>query len=176
MSSTGEVACFGANQYEAFLKSLISSGFRLPNNTRKILVRAGPTDSKVAFLESAHLLVSMGYKLCATPGTHKFFEEHGVSCELVYPPDMPKSQPQATQLLRDGEFDLVISVPRDLSKTEQSNGYFIRRTAVDYNVPLLTNIQAARLLASALYRVDTDNWTVRSWSEYMNPPPALMNA
>jgi len=171
MSSTGEVACFGADQYEAFLKSLISSGFRLPNKTRKILVRAGPTDSKVAFLESAHLLNSMGYKLYATPGTHKFFNEHGVSCDLVYAPDQPKSQPQATDMLRDGEFDLVISVPRDLSKTERSNGYFIRRTAVDYHVPLLTNIQAARLLTAALHRVDTDNWTVRSWSEYMKKSP-----
>ena len=88
LPSRVQVACFGANQYEAFLKSLISSGFRLPNKTRKILVRAGPTESKGSFLESAHLLVSMGYKLCATPGTHKFFSEHSVPCELVFPPDM----------------------------------------------------------------------------------------
>jgi hypothetical protein len=156
MASTGEVACFGRDMEEAFLLSMLATGFKMPVNTRNILVSIGKTKFKVEFLPSARLLTELGYNLFATPRTHAFLEENGVKAVLLEKPFLASSSPipgpNCKDYLSSGKIDLVINIPEGGHKSELSDGYVIRRTAVDFGVGLLTNIKTATLFSRALQK------------------------
>jgi len=169
MASTGEVACFGDSKHEAFLKALISTGFKVPNlkNRKRILLSCGPIKSKVAFLEPAKSLKKMGFELYASEGTHQFLMDNGLQTTLLYKPSSGQ-KPSIIEYLSSGELDLVVNVPENLTRSEQTNGYKIRRTAVDFGVPLISNLQLARLLVRALEKLpDMKALQVRPWRSYL---------
>jgi len=173
MQSTGEVACFGNCQYEAFLKSQISAGFKLP--AKNILLCIGPSAQKLEFLQYARTLHEMGFQLFATKGTHEVFKQDDALSDsiLVFKPNV-RREPNAATLLRDGKIDLVINVPDCMDSQALTDGFELRRTAVDSAVPLITDIKTAILTTMALHR----KWTreragkpffhYKSWQEYTN--------
>ncbi len=163
MASTGEVGCLGEDFYEAFLKALMSVGYRFP--VRRVLISAGPTESKAELLPSVRALAAMGVEFHATNGTAKFLRENGVPAETVAWP-LDRTTPNAVDFIKDRRFDLVVNIPKSAQEEELTNGYIIRRTAVDYNVPLITNRQIAQRLAEALTRVKLDELEIKPWSAY----------
>ncbi len=164
MASTGEVACLGADFEEAFLKALISVGYKLP--IKSVLLSSGPIESKAAFKTGAKMMASQGIKFYATGGTAEFLKNEGIDTELVYWP-LDKKSPNAIELLKSGEIDLVINIPKDFNEEELTNDYMIRRTAVDFGVPLLTNVQLAQRLAEAMNKYTIDDLKVNSWNTYV---------
>jgi len=163
MSSTGEVGCIGEGFYEAILKAMFSVGYRIPN--KSILLSTGPARSKVELLNSAKALRVKGHKLYATRGTHEFLKNAGVESHVAYWPDEDKS-PNTIELIRTREVDLVVNIPKDLSASELNNDYSIRRNAVDFNVPLLTNARLASAFILAFCRMNEDALAIKSWDEY----------
>jgi len=163
MASTGEVACLGVGFYEAILKAMFSVGYRIPS--KGILLSTGPAKSKAELLDAARALKEKGYKLYATRGTQQFLENAGVEAEVAYWPDEDRS-PNAIELIRKGMVDMVINIPKNLSQAELSNDYSIRRSAVDYNVPLLTNTRVANAFIRAFCRLSMDDLAIKSWNEY----------
>ncbi len=163
MSSTGEVGCIGEGFYEAILKAMFSVGYRVPK--KSILLSTGPARSKVELLNSAKALRDRGHKLYATRGTQQFLQNAGVEAEVAYWPDENKS-PNTIELIRSREVDLVINIPKDLSDTELNNDYSIRRSAVDFNVPLITNSRLASAFILAFCRLGEDQLAIKSWDEY----------
>jgi carbamoyl-phosphate synthase large subunit len=163
MSSTGEVGCIGEGFYEAILKAMFSVGYRVPK--KSILLSTGPARSKVELLNSARALREKGHKLYATRGTQEFLSNAGVEAEIAYWPDENKS-PNTIELIRSREVDLVVNIPKDLSTTELNNDYSIRRNAVDFNVPLLTNARLASAFILAFCRMSIDDLEIKSWDEY----------
>jgi carbamoyl-phosphate synthase large subunit len=163
MASTGEVACLGKDFEEAFLKALISVGFKFP--LKSILLSTGPIESKAAFLTGAHMLANLGIKFYATKGTADFLRNEGLECESVFWP-LEKKNPNALDVIKNREVDLVINIPKDFRKEELTNDYIIRRTAVDFGIPLITNLQLAQRLAESLNRHDVDKLPVQSWRKY----------
>jgi carbamoyl-phosphate synthase large subunit len=163
MSSTGEVGCIGEGFYEAILKAMFSVGYRVPK--KSILLSTGPARSKVELLNSARALLEKGHKLYATRGTQEFLSNAGVKAEVAYWPDENKS-PNTIELIRTREVDLVVNIPKDLSTTELNNDYSIRRNAVDFNVPLLTNARLASAFILAFCRMSIDDLEIKSWDEY----------
>ena len=149
MASTGEVGCLGDDFEEAFLKALISVGFRFPMKT--VLLSTGPLKDKVTFVEGAKLFQSLGIKFYATQGTAEFLARYGIESEVVYWP-LEKLSPNAGELIEQRKIDLVINIPKNYQETELTNDYYIRRKAVDFGIPLLTNIQLANRLAESLSR------------------------
>ncbi|MFA5352395.1 MAG: carbamoyl-phosphate synthase (glutamine-hydrolyzing) large subunit [Candidatus Gracilibacteria bacterium] len=164
MASTGEVACFGMDLYEAFLKAQIAVGFRIPK--KNILISAGPLTSKVGFLSSAKRLIRMGYKLFATPGTSEFLTQNKVKNEMVYFPSEQKS-PNICELLSKRQIDLVINIPKNYQAEELTNGYLIRRQATDFGIPLIVNLQIAKLMVETLERWKDKELPIQEWSEYV---------
>ncbi|MEK7529136.1 MAG: carbamoyl-phosphate synthase (glutamine-hydrolyzing) large subunit [Patescibacteria group bacterium] len=165
MASTGEVACFGADVYEALLKAMISTGFVFPK--KNILVTIGRVEDKVEFLPAAKKLIKLGYKLFATQGTHNFLKEHDISSTLLHKAHSSK-QPNLINYLRGKKLDLVINIPKSLSSHDDiTDGYLIRRRAIDSNIPLITNIQIATRIVEALSRYDIDKLAIKPWSEYV---------
>ncbi|MFH1652809.1 MAG: carbamoyl-phosphate synthase (glutamine-hydrolyzing) large subunit [Pseudomonadota bacterium] len=165
MSSTGEVACLGDDFEEAFLKSMISVGYRVP--IKKIFLSTGPLESKVDFLESARSLIKLGVEIYATDGTSKFLTEHGVKSEKLHWP-LEDINPNSAEYIKRGEFDLVINIPKNYQKEELTNGYLIRRAAADHQVPLLTNLQVAKRFVEALQKVKLEDLSIKAWDEYLN--------
>ena len=163
MASTGEVGCIGDDFEEAFLKALLSVGFRLP--VRSVLLSTGPIEQKAAFLESARTLRAMGVKLFATKGTAAFLGAHGVEATSLYWPDELAS-PNALQVLKERSVDLVINIPKDSGEAELANDYVIRRKAADFGIPLITNIQLAQRLVEALSKKGLGELQIKSWQEY----------
>ncbi len=163
MSSTGEVGCLGENYYDAILKSMLSVGYKLPQ--KNILLSTGPTRSKADLLESCKLLVENGYHLYATKGTHDFLSSNDVDSTLLYWPD-EKSNPNTLDYIKTKKIDLVINIPKNLSKDELDNDYRIRRTSVDYNIPLITNARLARAFINAFTQINIDDLTIKSLDEY----------
>ena len=163
MSSTGEVGCIGEGFYEAILKAMFSVGYRIPQ--KSILLSTGPARSKVELLNSARALREKGHKLYATRGTQQFLEHSGVEAHVAYWPDENKS-PNTIELIRTRAVDLVVNIPKDLTTTELNNDYSIRRTAVDFNVPLLTNARLASAFILAFCRMTMDDLAIKSWDEY----------
>jgi len=163
MSSTGEVGCIGEGFYEAILKAMFSVGYRVPK--KSILLSTGPARSKVELLNSARALREKGHKLYATRGTQEFLSSAGVEAEVAYWPDEDKS-PNTIELIRRREVDLVVNIPKDLTTTELNNDYSIRRNAVDFNVPLLTNARLASAFILAFCRMSIDDLAIKSWDEY----------
>jgi carbamoyl-phosphate synthase large subunit len=163
MSSTGEVGCIGEGFYEAILKAMFSVGYRIPK--KSILLSTGPARSKVELLNSARALCEKGHKLYATRGTQQFLKNAGVEAHVAYWPDENKS-PNTIELIRSREVDLVVNIPKDLSPSELNNDYSIRRNAVDYNVPLLTNARLASAFILAFCRMNMDDLAIKSWDAY----------
>jgi carbamoyl-phosphate synthase large subunit len=163
MTSTGEVACLGDDFNEAFLKSFLSVGFTLPKKT--ILLSTGPLQSKVEFLESTKLLEHRGFTFYATKGTADFMQAHGIPAKVLHWP-LEDTEPNTLSYIADGKIDLVINIPKNIEKDELDNDYLIRRKAVDFNVPLITNLQLAKRFVEALSRTNLDDLNVKSWDEY----------
>lgn len=165
MSSTGEVGCIGTTAEDALLKSLLSVGYKIPEKT--VLISGGPIESKVALLSPAKQLIDKGYKIYATEGTHKFFMENDVYSTLVYWPNDEK-EPNVISYLQNKKIDMVINIPKNLTKAELDNDYKIRRTAVDFNIPLITNARLAAAYINAFTTLELDGLEIKSWNEYRN--------
>jgi carbamoyl-phosphate synthase large subunit len=163
MASTGEVACLGDDFNEAFLKSLISVGFRMPE--KNILISAGPISSKAALLDSMRILDQLGYHFFATPGTAAFMETHNLKSDILYWPS-DKKAPNVLTYIDEGTIDLVINIPKNTEEDELDNDYLIRRKAVDSNVPLITNEQLAKRFVESISRISTDKLSIKDWKEY----------
>lgn len=163
MASTGEVGCIGENYYEAILKSMLSVGHRIPE--KSILISSGPARSKVELLESTKLLIEKGFQIYATAGTAKFFAENGLDVTTLYWPDEAR-EPNILDYLRNKKIDMVINIPKNLTKRELDNGYKIRRAAVDYNIPLLTNARLASAFIYSICKVNREDIAIKSWDEY----------
>jgi carbamoyl-phosphate synthase large subunit len=163
MASTGEVGCIGENFYEAILKSMLSVGYSYPK--KNILLSTGPMRSKVELVNSCKLLSEKGYNLFATHGTAQFLEMNGIPCTTLHWPDEDK-KPNTLDYLKNKMIDLVINIPKDLSKTELSNDYLIRRSAVDFNIPLITNARLASAFLIAVCKLNQEDIAIRSWDEY----------
>ena len=163
MSSTGEVACFGDELEEAFLKSLLSTGFRLPK--QNILLTLGDLEDKIEFLESAKKLSGMGYKIYATTNTCQLLKENGIKAKRVYKISEKKS-PNILTLLEKKKFDLVINTPSAEQKFSEQDGYVIRRKAIDYNIPLINNIKIANLFVNSIYKYKPEQLEIKSMDEY----------
>ncbi len=163
MVSTGEVACLGDDFNETFLKSLMSVGFKLPKKT--ILLSTGPIESKAEFLESTKLLDKMGFNFYATGGTSDFLNKNGIKSKVLYWP-LEEKEPNTLSYIADGKIDLVINIPKNIEKKELDNDYLIRRKAVDFDVPLITDLQLAKRFVEAIYRTSLDDLKVKSWDEY----------
>ncbi len=164
MSSTGEVACIGESFYEAILKSMLSVGYKIPQ--KGILLSTGPARSKVELINSARALIGKGYKLYATRGTHQFLMNAGIETQVAYWPDEKDKTPNTIDLIRDRKVDLVVNIPKDLSANELNNDYSIRRSAIDYNIPLLTNARLASAFIMAFCDIKPEEMEVMSWDEY----------
>jgi len=163
MVSTGEDGCLGADFDEAFLKALISVGFKFP--IKSMLLSTGSIESKAELLESIRSLKNQGVKLYATKGTSRFLSSHGIESEIVYWP-LEKKKPNALDCLKERKVDLVLNIPKNFQEDELTNDYWIRRIAVDYNIPLITNRQLAMRLVEALSRKNIYDLEINSWSEY----------
>ncbi len=163
MSSTGEVGCIGDDFYEGILKAMLSVGYHIPE--KKILLSTGPARSKVELINSAHALLEKGYTLYATRGTKKFCDQYGIKTKLAHWPDEDKN-PNTLDLIRNREVDLVVNIPKDLSKGELDNDYLIRRSAVDFNVPLITNARLASAFILAFCKYTPNDISILAWDEY----------
>ncbi len=163
MASTGEVGCIGDDYYEAILKAMLSVGYKIPK--RNVLISSGPMRSKTELLESGKLLIDSGYQIFATKGTHDFYSKNGIESTIVYWPDV-KKEPNAYELIRNKKIDLVINIPKDLTQKELYNDYTIRRAAVDFNTPLITNARLASAFIYAITRYKPEDLVVKSWDEY----------
>ena len=163
MASTGEVGCIGENYYEALLKAMLSVGYRIPE--KNILLSSGDARSKIELLQSAKLLVERGYNLFATPGSAKFLSENEVPVTVLYWPD-EETSPNTLEYLKNRKIDLVINIPKNLSKTELYNDYQIRRAAVDFNIPLITNARLASAFIYAICKLQPEDIAINSWDEY----------
>jgi len=163
MASTGEVGCIGENFYDAILKSMLSVGYTFPK--KNILMSTGPMRSKVELVNSCRMLTEKGYNLFATRGTAQFLEMNGIPVTVLYWPDEDK-KPNTMDYLKSKLIDLVVNIPKDLSKKELSNGYKIRRCAVDYNIPLITNARLASAFLTAVCKLNPEDITITSWDEY----------
>jgi len=176
MQSTGEVACFGRHQYEAFLKAMIAAGFRLP--TKNILLCIGPNQQKIEFVQCAKMLCEMGFQLFATKNTYEALKQQGIESCLVFKP-LVKREPNVATLLEQGKLDLVINVPDSMDSQALTDGFEIRRSSVDSNTSLLTDIKVAILMVMSLHRKWTREkdgrafWSFESWQEYTEPREAV---
>merc|ERR1719361_2879302 len=166
MASTGEVACFGMTRYEAFMKSLISSGFRLPK-TKAVLLSLGPLNAKVRFLESVSLLQELGYSLYATSGTSMFLEQHGIYSTMLQKPS-GTGNPRALDFIARKKIGLAVVIP-DSMQNAASDGYKIRSHAIDFGIPLIVNLQQANLLVQCMTKskVEKNFNKITSWREYL---------
>ena len=163
MASTGEVGCIGDDFSEAILKSLLSVGYRIPK--KNIMISSGETKSKVDLLDACRLLQKNNYQLFATKRTHKFLIDNGIENELVFFPDERIKQNVVTMIC-EKQFDLIINIPKNTGHREITNGYKIRRAAIDFNVPLLTNARLASAFIIAFCTKNIDDLLIKSWDEY----------
>lgn len=165
MASTGEVACFGETLHEAFLKAMISTGFRIPKK-KSVLVSIGKIEDKAAFLPAARQLQAMGYSFYATPGTAEILEENGLKVTVVHKAESDQS-PCFSEVISKGKVDWVINIPRNYSHEEVTLGYRLRRLTIDNNIPLTTNLQVAKLLADTLERFTEEDLKIEAWDAYV---------
>ena len=165
MSSTGEVGCIGDDTSEAVLKAMLSVGYTIPRKDKYVLLTSGTARQKVGLLDAARMLHRKGYTICATEGTHKFLSENGVPSIRVYMPS-ESGKPQALEMLHSKEIDFVVNIPKNLTPKELSNGYKIRRAAVDLNIPLITNVRLASAFIQAFCELSIDDIRIKSWDEY----------
>ena len=164
MSSTGEVGCLGDDTNTALLKSMLSVGHRIPK--KNILLSTGGAKQKVAMLDAAKMLIENGYNLYATGGTSKFLNENGIKNTLVLWPSEEGDEPKALDLLHDHTIDMVVNIPKNLTSSELTNGYKIRRAAIDLNVPLITNARLASAFIYAFCTTKLEDIDIKAWGEY----------
>ena len=164
MASTGEVGCLGDDQRYAILESMLSVGYRIPQ--KNVLLSTGTAKQKAAMLDAAKMLVSKGYNLFATGGTSKYLEENGIKNTRVYWPSEEGQQPQALDMLHKKEIDMVVNIPKDLTQHELTNGYKIRRAAIDLNIPLITNARLASSFINAFCTVDINDIPIKRWDSF----------
>ena len=164
MASTGEVACFGRTLESAFLKSMLSVGFKFPK--KNILLSVGQLEDKAQIVKIAKQFQILGFTLFATPGTAEFLAETKINCQILHKLSA-KKLPNIEKHLTENKIDLVINIPRNNSKDEITDGYKIRRLTIDFNIPLITNLQIAKLLVRALEMYSVDDLSVKSWKEYL---------
>lgn len=164
MSSTGEVGCLGENTSEALMTSMLSVGHRIPK--KGVLLSTGSAKQKADLLESAQRLHKKGYQLYATAGTHRYLNDNGIPAILVHWPSEADKEPQALDLLHRKQIDFVVNIPKNLTSNELTNGYKIRRAAVDLNVPLITNARLASAYIRAFCDLTVDDIEIKSWDEY----------
>ncbi len=163
MASTGEVGCIGDDTDEAILTSMLSVGYTIPK--KNILLSTGTPKQKVDMLDAARLLIKKGFNLYATGGTHSFLQENDIPATLVHWPSEDQ-QPQALEMLKSKQIDLVVNIPKNLTQRELDNGYKIRRAAIDFNIPLLTNARLASAFIHAFCHLDIEDIQIKSWNEY----------
>ena len=164
MMSTGEVGCLGDDTNEAILKSMLSVGYRIPK--RSVLLSTGGYKQKVDMLDAAHLLHERGYTLYATQGTHDMLAENGIPSTLVFWPTDEGRHPQALDLLHEKKIDMVVNINKNLTAGELTNGYRLRRAAIDLNIPLLTNARLASAFITAFCTLPLEGLQIKSWREY----------
>ena len=164
MSSTGEVGCLGDDTNQALLNAMLSVGHRIPKHT--VLLSTGGAKQKAELLDTARTLIKHGYELYATGGTSRYLDENGVANTMVYWPSDEGKQPQALTLMHERKIDMVVNIPKDLTQHELTNGYKIRRTAIDLNIPLITNSRLASAFIHAFCTLNLDDLEIKSWSEY----------
>lgn len=163
MASTGEVACIGDSFEEAFLKALLSVGFTFPE--KNILLSTGPFESKAKFLPTAKRLHELGFRLYATQGTSDFMKYHGIHSDVLYWP-LQKKEPNTLSYIAERKIDLIINIPKSIDEEELTNDYIIRRKAIDYNIPLITNLQFAERFIDAISTMKLEDLSIKSWDEY----------
>ncbi len=163
MASTGEVGCIGDSFYEAILKAMLSVGYRIPE--KNIMISSGPTKSKTMLLECCRQLHENNYSIFATPGTAKFLKANEVPSTVLHWPD-EKADPNVLEYIRHRKLDLVVNIPKNLSKHELDNDYSIRRSAVDFNIPLITNPNLAAAFIMAFCKIKPGEMEIKSWNEY----------
>ena len=164
MASTGEVGCLGDDSNQALLKSMLSVGHRIPQKT--ILLSTGGAKQKAEMLDAARMLVEHGYQLYATGGTSRYLSENGIANTRVFWPSDEGQAPQALTLLHEHKIDMVVNIPKDLTPRELTNGYKIRRAAIDLNVPLITNSRLASAFIHAFCTLKPEDIDIKSWGEY----------
>ena len=164
MASTGEVGCLGDDTNEAILKSMLSVGYRIPE--KNILLSTGDAKQKAELLDAAKTLAEKGYNLYATGGSWKYLVENNIPATRVYWPTEPSMEPQAMDMLTNKQIDMVVNIPKNLTKEELENGYKVRRASVDFNIPLITNARLASAFINAFCNVPLDKIQIKSWDEY----------
>lgn len=164
MSSTGEVGCLGDDSNQALLKSMLSVGYRIPKKT--VLLSTGGAKQKAELLDAAKTLVAHGYKLYATGGSSNYLADNGVENTRVYWPSDEGKHPQALDMLHNKEIDMVVNIPKNLTVHELTNGYKIRRAAIDLNVPLITNSRLACAFINAFCSLSLEDIDIKAWGEY----------
>ena len=167
MSSTGEVGCMGDTFEEALLNSLIATGYKIPSKDKGIMLSSGGAKEKASLLDGAQALVKNGYTIYATAGTAKFLNENNVKATAVgWPDEEHKDIPNVMQMIADHKFDLIVNIPKNHTKRELTNGYRIRRGAIDHNIPLFTNARLASAFIEAFCTLSQDQLQIKSWQEY----------
>ena len=167
MSSTGEVGCMGDTFEEALLNSLIATGYKIPSKDKGIMLSSGGAKEKASLLDGAQALVKNGYTIYATAGTAKFLNENNVKATAVgWPDEDHKDIPNVMQMIADHKFDLIVNIPKNHTKRELTNGYRIRRGAIDHNIPLFTNARLASAFIEAFCTLSQDQLQIKSWQEY----------
>ena len=167
MSSTGEVGCMGDTFEEALLNSLIATGYKIPSKDKGIMLSSGGAKEKASLLDAAQALVKNGYTIYATAGTAKFLNENNVKATAVgWPDEDHKDLPNVMQMIADHKFDLIVNIPKNHTKRELTNGYRIRRGAIDHNIPLITNARLASAFIEAFCTLSQDQIQIKSWQEY----------
>jgi carbamoyl-phosphate synthase large subunit len=163
MASTGEVGCIGNSFYEAILKAMLSVGYQIPE--KNILISSGPTKSKTVLLECCHQLHQKNYSIFATPGTAGFLAANNIPSTVLHWPD-EKESPNVLEYLQSRRIHLVVNIPKNLSKHELDNDYSIRRSAIDFNIPLITNANLAAAFIMAFCKIKPGELEIKSWDEY----------
>ena len=167
MSSTGEVGCIGDTFEEALLNSMIATGYKLPSKEKAIMLSSGGTKEKASLLDAAAALVKAGYTICASEGTAKFLNDNNVKATAVgWPDEQNKEIPNVMEMIADHKFDLIVNIPKNHSKRELTNGYRIRRGAIDHNIPLITNARLASAFITAFCAMQQEDLQIKSWQDY----------
>ncbi|MGM9781786.1 MAG: carbamoyl-phosphate synthase (glutamine-hydrolyzing) large subunit [Candidatus Cryptobacteroides sp.] len=167
MSSTGEVGCLGDDYNEALLNAMLATGYKIPSKDKGIMISSGDVREKVALLDGARMLQDAGYSLYATSGTAKFLHDNGVGATLVaWPDETGKDEENVMKMIAEHRFDLIINIPKNRTKRELTNGYHIRRGAIDHNIPLITNSRLASAFMEAITEKTLQDIKIKSWQEY----------
>ena len=167
MSSTGEVGCLGDSFEEALLNSMIATGYKIPSKEKGVMISSGGTKEKVAMLDGARMLTKAGYTIYASEGTAKFLNDNGAKAIAVSWPDEEKpGMENVMKMIADHKFDLVVNIPKNRTSRELTNGYRIRRGAIDHNIPLITNARLASAFIEAFCTLSIEDLSIKSWNEY----------